>query len=73
MFTKALLALLLTSAAASGSYEAGTATDKVVALEKGNFRAAIEDPANSFWLLKFFAPWWVESLMLSVGSVCTCG
>lgn len=38
-------------------FEAGKAADQVVALHKGNFKLAMEDPANSFWLLKFYAPW----------------
>jgi len=37
----------------------GEVPDGVVALRANNFRAAIEDPANPLWLLKFYAPWCV--------------
>ena len=52
----------------SASYEAGTATAAVVPLGKANFKSAIQDPANSFWLLKFYAPWYVVDL----SCVCVC-
>ena len=39
-------------------YEHSIAAKEVVALNKENFQKAISsDPANSFWFLKFFAPW----------------
>ena len=44
--------------ATAAEFEAGTAVDgQVVALTKSNFKLAIRDPANPFWLLKFYAPW----------------
>jgi thiol-disulfide isomerase/thioredoxin len=35
----------------------GTAHNSVVKLTQQNFLEALEDPANPFWLLKFYAPW----------------
>jgi len=62
-----LLLMLLTSqkchASGGAEFEAGTATEKVVVLTKANFKQATQDPANSFWLLKFFAPWSVQQPM----------
>ena len=52
-----LLVLLLLTPCLAVVFEAGKAADTVVALHKGNFKLAMEDPANAFWLLKFFAPW----------------
>ena len=41
-------------------YEHGVSTKQVVILTKETFQKAISsDPANSFWFLKFFAPWYV--------------
>lgn len=56
-----LLLLMAAQCRASGGaeFEAGTATEKVVALTKANFKLAVQDPSNPFWLLKFFAPWCV--------------
>lgn len=57
-----LLALLLPGAAstsyATASFEAGVATRQVIALSKSTLEAAIRDPANAFWFLKFYAPWY---------------
>jgi hypothetical protein len=39
------------------AYEHGIVTNQVVVLSKENFHIALSDPANSFWFLKFFAPW----------------
>ena len=52
-----LLTLALVVQQGHAVFEAGKAVDQVVALHKGNFKLAMEDPANSFWLLKFYAPW----------------
>ena len=52
-----LLVLLLLTPCLAVVFEAGKAADTVVALHKGNFKLAMEDPANAFWLLKFYAPW----------------
>jgi hypothetical protein len=41
------------------AYELGIVTNQVVVLSKENFHIALSDPANSFWFLKFFAPWYV--------------
>lgn len=35
----------------------GVAHKKPVDLTQSTFQAAIEDPANPVWLLKFYAPW----------------
>jgi hypothetical protein len=44
------------------SYRPGVPTaGNVVALGASNFRAALEDPANPIWLLKFYAPWYERS------------
>jgi len=43
--------------ASGAEFEAGMVTGQVVALSKANFKLAIQDPANSFWFLKFYAPW----------------
>lgn len=42
---------------ATGEYVGGTPHDKPVDLGDDSFQAAIEDPANPFWFLKFYAPW----------------
>ena len=34
-----------------------TVHDKPVNLDDASFQAAIDDPANHFWFLKFYAPW----------------
>lgn len=56
------------TATTAASYDAGTATAAVVPLGKANFKSAIQDPANSFWLLKFYAPWYV----VEISFVCVC-
>lgn len=38
-------------------YEHGMATQNVVVLNIENMQTALQDPANPFWLLKFYAPW----------------
>jgi protein disulfide-isomerase-like protein len=50
-----LLVLLLSSWTASATI--GTPHEAVVDLQEGTFDAALVDPANSLWLLKFYAPW----------------
>jgi len=54
-----LLLLLLLSSSRAAEFEAGTAVQEVVPLTKANFKLAVQDPANPFWLLKFYAPWYV--------------
>jgi hypothetical protein len=50
--------LAAVSSYSTAQYEAGVATKQVVTLNRENFQKAISnDPANSFWFLKFFAPW----------------
>jgi hypothetical protein len=38
-------------------FELGTPADEVVALKVENYHQALQDPANSLWFLKFYAPW----------------
>ena len=38
-------------------YVGGTPHDKPVNLDDDSFQAAINDSANHFWFLKFYAPW----------------
>ena len=40
-----------------GAYIGGTPHDKPVDLDDVSFKAAIDDEANPFWFLKFYAPW----------------
>jgi hypothetical protein len=54
-----LLVLLSLVVSEAGEFVPGTVVGKVVALHPNNIQAAIRDPANSFWLLKFYAPWCV--------------
>jgi hypothetical protein len=51
--------LLVYGSSSTQPYEVGLTTQKVVALDKASFKVAISDPANAFWFLKFFAPWYV--------------
>mmetsp|Transcript_9163 Transcript_9163/g.19843 ORF Transcript_9163/g.19843 Transcript_9163/m.19843 type:complete len:436 (+) Transcript_9163:90-1397(+) len=51
------LSCLSLLALATGEYVGGTAHDTPVDLDDDSFQAAIEDSANPFWLLKFYAPW----------------
>ena len=53
------LLLLSTAHAATGVYEVGIKTTTPVALTPDNFETALADPQNPFWVLKFFAPWYV--------------
>jgi hypothetical protein len=55
-----LLALGL--APVSSQFTAGTPVKKVIALGPTTFNQAIQDPANSLWLLKFYAPWYVQAI-----------
>jgi hypothetical protein len=41
----------------TGDYVGGTPHDKPVDLDNDSFQIAIDDVANPFWLLKFYAPW----------------
>jgi len=41
----------------AGEYVSGTVHDKPVQLDNESFQAAIEDPENPMWFLKFYAPW----------------
>ena len=41
----------------TGDFIGGTPHDKPVDLDKDSFQKAIEDVANPFWFLKFYAPW----------------
>jgi len=41
----------------ASKYIAGTPHDKPVDLDNDSFRMAIDDTANKFWFLKFYAPW----------------
>jgi hypothetical protein len=41
----------------------GSVVNKVVPLGHNNFKQAIEDPANPLWLLKFYAPWYVQQFL----------
>ena len=57
---KALLFLafiLVVSASPADEYVQGKQARRVVNLTNKNFRAAINDPANPVWLLKFYAYW----------------
>jgi len=51
--------LVCGSSVDSQRYERGVSAQHVVALDKESFKGAISDPANAFWFLKFFAPWYV--------------
>lgn len=53
------LVLLLWLQACLGAtlFEPGSPTKEVVVLKQDNFKTAIDDAANPFWLLKFYAPW----------------
>jgi hypothetical protein len=41
----------------SSEYTAGAPQTAVVQLDEESFPQAMKDPANSLWLLKFYAPW----------------
>jgi len=41
----------------AGEYIGGTPHDKPVDLDNDSFQTAIDDKANQFWFLKFYAPW----------------
>mmetsp|Transcript_10543 Transcript_10543/g.25395 ORF Transcript_10543/g.25395 Transcript_10543/m.25395 type:complete len:435 (-) Transcript_10543:178-1482(-) len=41
----------------TGEYNGGTPHEKPVDLDNDSFQAAIDDPANPLWFLKFYAPW----------------
>jgi hypothetical protein len=41
----------------AGTIGAGTPHKTVQVLTDINFESSINDPANGFWLLKFYAPW----------------
>eukprot|EP00536_Pseudo-nitzschia_multiseries_P002916 jgi/Psemu1/284062/fgenesh1_pg.41_\ len=41
----------------AGEHVAGTVHETPVDLDNDSFQAAIEDSANPFWFLKFYAPW----------------
>ena len=41
----------------TGGYVGGTPHDKPIHLENDSFQTAIDDEANPFWFLKFYAPW----------------
>lgn len=41
----------------AGEYVGGKAHDKPVDLDDDSFQVAIDDSANHFWFLKFYAPW----------------
>ena len=61
------------SCRAAAEFEAGTAVQEVVPLTKANFKLAVSDPANPFWLLKFYAPWYVRRCVVGscvVGTSC---
>ena len=46
-------------------YVGGVSHNKVIDLGPSTFQDAINDKANPFWLLKFYAPWYVgENLLL---------
>jgi len=50
----AVVALLV---CVEAEYSTGKVHQTPVDLSQSTFRKAIEDPANPFWLLKFYAPW----------------
>jgi hypothetical protein len=58
LLSASLLPLACRSSSGGGPYEIGKVADRVIALDKETFPAALADPANAFWLLKFFAPWY---------------
>jgi hypothetical protein len=53
-----VLAGLLVVGKAEADYVHGTPVNSVIALDDASFPAAIKDPANPFWFLKFYAPWY---------------
>ncbi len=53
-----MLAGLLVVGKAKADYVHGTPVKSVIALDGTSFHAAIKDPANPFWFLKFYAPWY---------------
>jgi hypothetical protein len=54
-----LLVDVISASSSASVFTAGVAAQKVVALDRDTFIPAISDPANSFWFLKFYAPWFV--------------
>jgi protein disulfide-isomerase-like protein len=53
----ALLSLLHAAAVEAGAVTLGTPQSAVATLDGSNLQAAIEDPSNPLWVLKFYAPW----------------
>jgi len=51
------LSLLSAIPLVAGDYVGGTPHDKPVDLDNDSFQVAIDDVANPFWFLKFYAPW----------------
>jgi len=57
-FTTTIVLLLMRATIVGGAVVTfGKQHATVQVLDRGNFRTAIEDPANPLWLLKFYAPW----------------
>jgi hypothetical protein len=49
------------------TFENGVAHKRPVDLTQSTFEAALNDPANPVWLLKFYAPWVSSQFRTSVG------
>lgn len=52
-----LLAAVSVIQVVAGEYVGGKPHDKPVDLDDASFQLAIDDSANHFWFLKFYAPW----------------
>jgi len=50
------------------SAQIGKPHSKVINLKNDNFDDHLNDPANGLWLLKFYAPWYVCLLYVSLFS-----
>ena len=56
------LPFLLAASLGAQAVEIGKPHSTVIPLTSKNFDKYIEDPANGFWLIKFYAPWQVSFL-----------
>jgi hypothetical protein len=52
-----ILAVGLAANSMNSEYVPGEPKHTPVELSRFTFQNALEDPANSLWLLKFYAPW----------------
>lgn len=56
-FVLAIAFWLQLSSTVVAEYVGGNPHDKPVDLDNDSFEEAINDKANQFWFLKFYAPW----------------